>query len=125
MWPAEPSSHADRQRTERRTKHAASVRRRLNPNPNLPNRRDAKNAIWTQFLAAPGGALAVRRSCRIKMDIYFNAPFSLKNFSAPGCRYFSASGVIWAMDFAGVSLVASFHTAEISLVLAKMALTIW
>jgi hypothetical protein len=61
---------------------------------------------------------------RRRPRIYLSAPFSLKNFSAPGCKYLTASGVIWAMDLAGVSCGASFHTAASSLVFAKMALTI-
>jgi hypothetical protein len=57
--------------------------------------------------------------------IYFRAPFSLKNFSAPGCMYLIASGVTMPTDLAGVSAVAPFQTATSSALLSKIALTIW
>ena len=56
--------------------------------------------------------------------IYLRTPFSLKNFWAPGCRYLRESGVTCLTALSGVSLVASFHTADSSTSLEKMALTI-
>src|SRR5512134_3803584 len=55
---------------------------------------------------------------------YFRAPFSLKNFCAPGWRYFSASGVTCPTAFCGVSAAAPFQTAASSALLSKIAFRI-
>src|SRR5512134_738288 len=55
---------------------------------------------------------------------YFRMPFSLKNFCAPGWRYFSASGVTCPTAFCGVSAAAPFQTAASSALLSKIAFRI-
>ena len=55
---------------------------------------------------------------------YFTAPFSLKYFKAPGWRYFRAAGVTCPTALSGVIFVASFQTADSSVLWSKIALTI-
>ena len=62
---------------------------------------------------------------KTRLRPYFSAPFSVKNFRAPGWRYFSASGVTRPTAFCGVSAAAPFQTAVSSGLLSKIAFRIW